>query len=105
MTFAARPKRAAAIDVGTNSVLLTIAEAAPGAPRALLERATITRLGEGVDRTRRLAPEATARTLSCLESYAQCIAEMNVDAVAVVGTSALRDAGRNPGNGTPRALA
>ncbi len=93
MTGTAQPKRAAAIDVGTNSVLLTIAEAAPSAPRALLERATITRLGEGVDRTRRLAPEAAARTLSCLESYARCIAEANVDAVAVVGTSALRDAG------------
>ncbi len=85
-------RRAAAIDVGTNSVLLTIAVATPEGPLAEIERATITRLGEGVDRTRRLAPNAEARTLECLESYAELLVERNVDAVALVGTSALRDA-------------
>jgi exopolyphosphatase/guanosine-5'-triphosphate,3'-diphosphate pyrophosphatase len=78
--------------VGTNSVLLTIAVATPDGPFAELERATITRLGEGVDRTRRLLPAAEERTLACLESYAELIAERNVDAIALVGTSALRDA-------------
>ena len=68
-------RRAAAIDVGTNSVLLTVAVATPDGPFAELERATITRLGEGVDRTRRLLPAAEARTLACLESYAELIAE------------------------------
>lgn len=85
-------RRAAAIDVGTNSVLLTIALATPEGPFAELERATITRLGEGVDRTRRLSPGAEARTLECLEAYAELLGERNVDAVALVGTSALRDA-------------
>lgn len=93
-------RRAAVIDIGTNSVLLTIAErteegAAPasgGAVRAIVERATITRLGEGVDRTRRLAPEAVERTLACLRDYVEAIRGADVDGVALVGTSALRDA-------------
>jgi exopolyphosphatase/guanosine-5'-triphosphate,3'-diphosphate pyrophosphatase len=90
--FPETARRAAAIDVGTNSVLLTIAVATPEGPLAEVERATITRLGEGVDRTRQLAPSAEARTLACLEAYAEILAERNVDAVALVGTSALRDA-------------
>jgi exopolyphosphatase/guanosine-5'-triphosphate,3'-diphosphate pyrophosphatase len=85
-------RRAAAIDVGTNSVLLTIAVATPEGLLTEVERATITRLGEGVDRTRRLSPSAEERTLACLEAYAELLAERNVDAVALVGTSALRDA-------------
>ena len=85
--------RVAAIDVGTNSVLLTVAVATPEGPFAELERATITRLGEGVDRTRRLSLAAEARTLECLEAYAEELADRHVDAVALVGTSALRDAG------------
>ena len=79
--------RLAAIDVGTNSVLLTIVD---GELRPLLERATITRLGRGVDATRRLSPEAIERTLACLERYAAECA--GVDELLAVGTSALRDA-------------
>jgi exopolyphosphatase/guanosine-5'-triphosphate,3'-diphosphate pyrophosphatase len=86
------PRRVAAIDIGTNSVLLTIAEDAAGGPRAVLERATITRLGQGVDRSGRLADEAVDRTLACLEQYARAIVQSGVDAVDVVGTSAMRDA-------------
>jgi exopolyphosphatase / guanosine-5'-triphosphate,3'-diphosphate pyrophosphatase len=85
-------KRVATLDIGTNSVLLLIAEATPAGPRALLERATITRLGEGVDQTRRLAPEARARTLACIREYAADIARVGVAACAAVGTSAMRDA-------------
>ena len=84
--------RVAAIDIGTNTVLLTIAEASPNGPRAVLERATITRLGAGVDRTRTLADAAKSRTLSCLEEYSRLLSEGGVSAVDVVGTSALRDA-------------
>jgi exopolyphosphatase/guanosine-5'-triphosphate,3'-diphosphate pyrophosphatase len=85
-------KRVATLDIGTNSVLLLIAEATPAGPRALLERATITRLGEGVDRTRRLAPEARTRTLACIREYAADIERLGVSACAAVGTSAMRDA-------------
>ncbi|MFO0591756.1 MAG: Ppx/GppA phosphatase family protein [Polyangiaceae bacterium] len=85
-------QRIAAIDIGTNSVLLLVAEVHAGAPRPLVERATITRLGQGVDRTRTLAPEAIDRTLACLRDYAGEIAEHAPSEVHVVGTSAMRDA-------------
>lgn len=86
-------KRVAAIDIGTNSVLLVIAAAEPGGARPLLERATITRMGEGVDQTRRLAPAAVERNLACLRAYAQDLRAHGSPPLDVVGTSALRDAG------------
>jgi exopolyphosphatase/guanosine-5'-triphosphate,3'-diphosphate pyrophosphatase len=85
-------RRVATLDIGTNSVLLLIAEATPAGPRALFERATITRLGEGVDRTRQLAPAACERTLGCLAAYAEDMRSFDVVERAAVGTSALRDA-------------
>ncbi len=86
--------RVATIDIGTNSVLLLIAETRPGAElHPLLERATITRLGEGVDAQGALSEPAKTRTLACLRDYAQLIAEHAVDQVGAVGTSAMRDAG------------
>lgn len=81
-----------AIDIGTNSVLLLIVEERDGALFAQLDRATITRLGEGVDRTRRLATEAAERTLACLSDYASELRARSVSRLGVVGTSALRDA-------------
>lgn len=85
--------RVAAIDIGTNSVLLLIAATDGGAlGEPVLELATITRLGEGVDRTRRLAEVAVERTLACLGAYAEEIARHGVAATDVVGTSAMRDA-------------
>lgn len=86
--------RVATIDIGTNTVLLLIAERTPtGDLVALEEHATITRLGEGVDRTRALAPAAIARTCACLDAYADIVAASGASRVAVVGTSAMRDAG------------
>ena len=58
---------AAAIDIGTNSVLLTVAErAGDGSVRVLADRAEITRLGEGVDHQRRLQPAAMQRTAAAV---------------------------------------
>jgi exopolyphosphatase/guanosine-5'-triphosphate,3'-diphosphate pyrophosphatase len=68
-----------------------VSDAAHGV-RAIVERATITRLGEGVDKTRRLADAASARTLACLRDYAEQMRAHGVVELDVVGTSALRDA-------------
>src|SRR5262245_31001753 len=84
--------RAAAIDIGTNSVLLLIAERGAGQIGAVDERATITRLGQGVDRTRRLSEDAAERTLRCLREYAELVRQSGAQVLDVVGTSALRDA-------------
>jgi exopolyphosphatase/guanosine-5'-triphosphate,3'-diphosphate pyrophosphatase len=85
--------RVAAIDIGTNTVLLLVAERAPsGELVAVEEHATITRLGEGVDKTRTLAPAAIERTNVAIDSYAEAIRRLGVERVDVVGTSAMRDA-------------
>lgn len=88
--------RAAAVDIGTNTVLLTIAERRGDLVLPLCERARVTRLGAGVDRTRRIAPDARARTLACLDEYGALIARHDVTEVDAVGTSALRDASEDP---------
>ena len=84
--------RIATIDIGTNTVLLLIAERTANGLAPCEEVATITRLGRDVDRTRALHPESLAQTLSCLKRYDDLIRANSVDRVAVVGTSAMRDA-------------
>ena len=84
--------RAATIDIGTNSVLLLVAESEGGALRPVLERATVTRLGEGVDRNRRLSDVACERTLACLADYAEQLRALGISRLDAVGTSAMRDA-------------
>jgi exopolyphosphatase/guanosine-5'-triphosphate,3'-diphosphate pyrophosphatase len=84
--------RVAAIDVGTNSTRLLVAEPDAGGFRSLDRRMTITRLGEGVDRRRVLAPEALKRTLSTIADYAATCGEYGVTRLRVTGTSAVRDA-------------
>ena len=85
--------RVAAIDIGTNTVLLLVAERRDGKVVAVEEHATITRLGQDVDKTRRLAPEAVERTNACLSRYAEIVTRLGASKTDVVGTSAMRDAG------------
>lgn len=84
--------RVAAIDVGTNSTRLLVAESDARGFRPLERRMTITRLGQGVDRTRALAPEALQRTLATIADYAATCGEYEVQNLRVTGTSAVRDA-------------
>lgn len=84
--------RVAAIDIGTNSVLLVIAERADSGIHVLCDRATITRLGQAVDQSGVLSAQAEQRTLACLRDYAREIRDAQVTQVDVVGTSAMRDA-------------
>ncbi|HZC99023.1 MAG TPA: Ppx/GppA phosphatase family protein [Actinomycetes bacterium] len=85
--------RLAAIDVGTNSTRLLVADVEGG--RITAQRAremVITRLGKGVDRTRRLDPAALRRTLEVLAGYAATCQRLAVQAIRVTATSATRDA-------------
>ncbi|WP_432025466.1 Ppx/GppA phosphatase family protein [Streptomyces sp. 1222.5] len=86
--------RVAAIDCGTNSIRLLVADADPatGELVALDRRMTIVRLGQGVDRTGRLAPEALERTFAACREYAEIIKEHGAEKLRFVATSASRDA-------------
>jgi exopolyphosphatase/guanosine-5'-triphosphate,3'-diphosphate pyrophosphatase len=85
--------RVAAIDVGTNSTRLLVAEeAAPGGFRSVERRLTITRLGQGVDQRRVLSPDALRRTFATIADYAATCGELGVERLRVTGTSAVRDA-------------
>ncbi|MFC0526300.1 Ppx/GppA phosphatase family protein [Phytohabitans kaempferiae] len=81
----------AAIDCGTNSIRLLIADL-DGALTDVVRRMEIVRLGQGVDRTGRLAPEAIERTRVALASYAADIREHGATQVRMCATSATRDA-------------
>jgi exopolyphosphatase/guanosine-5'-triphosphate,3'-diphosphate pyrophosphatase len=85
--------RFATIDVGTNSVLLLVADRTPeGRFQAVVERAEITRLGRGVDQSRRLSPEGMEATLSVLTDFAREARSLGAEGIAVSATSAARDA-------------
>jgi exopolyphosphatase/guanosine-5'-triphosphate,3'-diphosphate pyrophosphatase len=89
MNTASSPEALAAIDCGTNSTRLLIVDT-EGSVRAREMR--ITRLGEGVDATRTLAPEAIARTMTVLREYAAQMEHQHVGRARLVATSAVRDA-------------
>lgn len=87
-------KRVAAIDCGTNSIRLLVADCDPatGELKDLDRRMQIVRLGQGVDRTGRLAPEALERTFAACREYAAVIKDLGAEQVRFVATSASRDA-------------
>jgi exopolyphosphatase / guanosine-5'-triphosphate,3'-diphosphate pyrophosphatase len=86
-------RRCAFIDIGTNTILCLIAECdGSGKFHVLEDLAEITRLGHGVDRTRRISDESTGRSLAVLNRYLEKCRGLNVTEITAVGTSALRDA-------------
>lgn len=79
----------AAIDIGTNSTNLLIVDRDG---RTLERRVTVTRLGQGVDQSRRLSPEAIERTINCLSAYRDLLDQHDSPRVRIVASSASRDA-------------
>jgi len=81
--------RVASIDIGTNSTNLLVCDRDGSTLRRIV---TVTRLGAGVDRTKRLDDDAVDRTLACLREYRDVLDELSVDRLRVTATSATRDA-------------
>lgn len=84
--------RVAAIDCGTNSIRLLIADAVGGHLHDVHREMRIVRLGQGVDATGRFAAEALDRTRAALTDYAELCATHGVERMRMVATSAARDA-------------
>jgi exopolyphosphatase / guanosine-5'-triphosphate,3'-diphosphate pyrophosphatase len=83
--------RVGAIDCGTNSIRLLIADFADGRLHDVHREMRIVRLGQGVDATGQFAPDALARTRAALDDYAALLREHAVPRVRMVATSAARD--------------
>jgi exopolyphosphatase/guanosine-5'-triphosphate,3'-diphosphate pyrophosphatase len=84
--------RVAAVDCGTNSIRLLVADVGASQLTEIDRHLEIVRLGQGVDETRRLDPAALARTFTSCRAYAKEIEELGVERVRFVATSASRDA-------------
>ncbi len=86
--------RVAAVDCGTNTIKLLVADLDPadGTQTSLVREMRIVRLGQDVDRTGRLADEALTRVFAAAEEYAAIVQAQGVDALRFVATSAARDA-------------
>src|SRR5665648_328141 len=93
MTDPAHPIRFSALDLGSLTVRLAVAEPTPtGQFRVLLHRREITGLGQGLALTGDLAPEGMARTLKALQTFKQLMTAQGVEVCRAVGTQALRQA-------------
>lgn len=86
-------RRTAAIDCGTNSIRLLIADVVDGVLTDVVREMTVVRLGEGVDRTGEFSPDALERTFAALDRYAELIRQHGVAPrnIRFVATSASRD--------------
>jgi exopolyphosphatase/guanosine-5'-triphosphate,3'-diphosphate pyrophosphatase len=83
--------RVAAVDLGTNSTRLLVADA-NGTLEEVVRRLVITRLGEGVDERRRLLPVAIARVRNVLSDYRRELESLGAERTLCIATSAVRDA-------------
>jgi exopolyphosphatase/guanosine-5'-triphosphate,3'-diphosphate pyrophosphatase len=84
--------RVAAVDLGTNSTRLLVADVSGGELEEVSRRLTITRLGEGVDGRRRLLPVPIARVRNCLADYRRELEGLGAERTLAIATSAVRDA-------------
>ena len=84
--------RVAAVDLGTNSTRLLVADVDGDRLEEVARRLTITRLGEGVDRRRRLLPVPIARVRNCLSEYRQELEALGAERTLCIATSSVRDA-------------
>ena len=84
--------RVAAVDLGTNSTRLLVADVLDGRVDELVRETVITRLGEGVDERRRLLPVPIARVRNCLTDFRHRAEELGAERTLAVATSAIRDA-------------
>ncbi|MBE0557689.1 MAG: Ppx/GppA family phosphatase, partial [Proteobacteria bacterium] len=85
--------RLAAIDIGTNTIRLLVADILPdGTVHPVLERQELPRLGKMVDRERRLLPDAMQRTVRILDQFVETARAAGAKDILACGTSALRDA-------------
>ncbi len=83
----------ATFDVGTNTVLMLLVESqGDDKLKPILERSRITRLGKGVDRTGKLDPKSSQRTLDTIAEFAEEARAAGAEKIIAVATSALRDA-------------
>jgi exopolyphosphatase/guanosine-5'-triphosphate,3'-diphosphate pyrophosphatase len=87
-----QPMRVAAIDCGTNSIRLLIADIDGINFREVVRDMEIVRLGQGVDETGQFHPDAIARTLAAVDKFAAEIAKRGVEKIRFCATSATRDA-------------
>ena len=84
--------RVAAVDIGTNSTRLLVADVEDGRVADIERETRITRLGEGVDERRRLLPVPIARVRNVLSDYRRTAERLGVDRTLAIATSAIRDA-------------
>ncbi len=84
--------RVAAVDLGTNSTRLLVADVDDGRVEEVARRSQITRLGEGVDERRKLLPLPVARVRNVLSEYRREVERLGAERVLTIGTSAVRDA-------------
>jgi exopolyphosphatase / guanosine-5'-triphosphate,3'-diphosphate pyrophosphatase len=85
-------KRVGAVDLGTNSTRLLVAEVGDSGIRELERETRVTRLGEGVDGRRRLLPVPIARVRSVLSDYRRTLESLDAERTLLIATSAVRDA-------------
>ena len=84
--------RVAAVDLGTNSTRLLVADVDDGRVEEVSRDSQITRLGEGVDERRKLLPLPVARVRNVLSEYRREVERLGAERVLTIGTSAVRDA-------------